>query len=475
MKRAIVVLAILLVVVAAAVGGWWFVNQNPEWWSQAQGELSKAVDELGLRPEEEPAGLVASGFIEADEASVMTELGGRIVALHADEGEQVRKGDVLAELDASFVRAQIEMAEAELAVAEVMLAQVKAGVREETLDRARSVVKQAEVAQESARIAWQDAQAMLDNPQDLEIAIAAARAQLGVLEQQVRQAEAMANSAQVGRDLADEAVQMLEDLDGSTVRIPVAPGVVIKRNVRLPVDALPAARHEQAMTTYQSWEAWTGLDQAEVAREGAEAYLAELRQQMANPLVLEAQVHAAEAQYKVATAAVDVAQAQVDGLQIGATPEQVAAAEAQVEIARTALEALGVQLEKLTLDAPITGLVLARPVHVGEVALPGAPLMTLADLEQVTLTIYVPEDQLGKVQIGQQVSVTVDAYPDRTFDGTVTFVASEAEFTPKNVQTREERVNMVFAVKVELPNPDQALKPGMPADAVLREGPPAGQ
>jgi multidrug resistance efflux pump len=182
---------------------------------------------------------------------------------------------------------------------------------------------------------------------------------------------------------------------------------------------------------------------------------------------LEAQVNAARAQYKVATAAVHVAQAQVDGLQMGATPQQIAAIEAQVEIVRTALEALEVQVEKLTLEAPITGLVLARPVHVGEVALPGAPLMTLADLARVTLTIYVPVDQLGQVQIGQPVSVTVDAYPDRTFGGTVTFVASEAEFTPKNVQTREERVNMVFAVKVELPNPDHALKPGMPADAVL--------
>jgi HlyD family secretion protein len=469
MKRAVVILTVLLVVGAAAVGGWWFVNQNPEWWSWAQDELNKAVDDLGLQPEEEPEGLVASGFVEADEASVTTELGGRIVALHADEGGQVDKGDVLVELDDSFVLAQVEMAEAELAVVEAMLAQVRAGVREETLDHARSVVKQAEVAQESARIAWQDAEAMLDNPQDLEVAISAAGAQLGVLDLQVRQAQAMANSAQVGRDLASDVVQMLEDLDGSTVRIPVAPGVVIKRNVRLPVDVLPAARHEQAVATYQSWEAWTGLDQAEVARDGAEAYLTELRQQIANPLVLEAQVNAAEAQYKVATAAVAVAQAQVDGLQIGATPEQIAAVEAQVEIARTTLEALEVQLEKLTLDAPITGLVLARPVHVGEVALPGAPLMTLADLTHVTLTIYVPEDQLGKVQIGQPVSVTVDAYPDRTFGGTVTFVASEAEFTPKNVQTREERVNMVFAVKVELPNPDQALKPGMPADAVLRD------
>jgi multidrug resistance efflux pump len=95
--------------------------------------------------------------------------------------------------------------------------------------------------------------------------------------------------------------------------------------------------------------------------------------------------------------------------------------------------------------------------------------MTVANLDEVTLTVYVPEGQLGKVQIGQPVSVTVDAYPGRTFDGAVAHIASQAEFTPKNVQTREERVSMVFAVKVALANPDHALKPGMPADAVLAE------
>jgi multidrug efflux pump subunit AcrA (membrane-fusion protein) len=475
MKRTVVILAILLVGSAAIVGGWWFVTQNPEWVDWAQIELGKAVDELGLQPEEEPEGLVASGFIEADEAAVTTELGGRIVTLSADEGEMVNEGDVLVDLDDSLLLAQIETAKSELEVAEAMLAQVQAGVQQETLGHAQSLVKQAEVAQEAAWIAWQDAQAMLESPQELEVAMVAARAQLGVLNQQVRQARAMADSAQVGRDLSVQAVQMLEDLDGSTLRIPVAPGVVIKKNVRLPVDVLPAARHEQAVATYQSWEAWTGLEQAEVARDGAEAYLAELSQQIANPLSLEAQVNAAKAQYEVATAAVDVAQAQVDGLKMGATPEQIAAVEAQVDVARSALDVLEVQLDKLTLEAPITGLVLARPVQVGEVALPGAPLMTLADLGRVTLTVYVPEDQLGKVWIGQPVSVTVDAYPERAFGGTVVFVASEAEFTPKNIQTREERVNMVFAVKVELPNPDFALKPGMPADALLHDEAQDGQ
>jgi multidrug resistance efflux pump len=166
---------------------------------------------------------------------------------------------------------------------------------------------------------------------------------------------------------------------------------------------------------------------------------------------------------------VELAQAQVEGLRIGATPEQIAAAEAQVAVARSALSAVEAQLDKLALRAPISGLVLERPVHVGEVALPGAPLLTLADLDALTLTIYVREDQLGQVQLGQAASVTVDAYPDRVFSGAVDFISSQAEFTPKNVQTQEERANMVFAVKIRLPNPDHALKPGMPADALLSE------
>jgi multidrug resistance efflux pump len=331
------------------------------------------------------------------------------------------------------------------------------------------MVTQAEAARDAARMAWEDAQAMLENPQELDLAITAARAQLGVLDYQVQQAEAMANSAQVGRNMVDQIVRDLEEFEPFELRIPIAPGVVYKKWIDLPQNAMPDAQYEQAVATYQSWQAWTGAEQAEVAQTGAERYLAELYRQRANPLDLQAQVNAAKAQYEVASAAVELTQAQVEGLQIGATPEQIASVAAQVDLARSARDTLEVQLKKLTLEAPISGLVLERPVHVGEVAVPGAPLMTLADLNEVTLTVYVPEDQLGKVQLGQPVSVTVDAYPDRVFQGSVAFIATQAEFTPKNVQTKEERVNMVFAVKVKLLNADHALKPGMPADAVLVE------
>jgi len=498
MKRVILVLFVVVVVGAMAVT-WWYLQEHPAWIARFEDEFGRAVEELGLEQPEAPAGIIASGFIEVDEASVSTEVGGRIVGLHADEGDEVRAGEILVELNDALLEAQIRVAEADLAVAEASLAQVRAGVREETLDHAEAMLSQAETAQEAARIAWEDAQAMLENPQELELALTAARAQLGVLDFQEKQVAALANSAQAARDFADAAVEILQGVEPQRVWVPIGafappslpPGlgegeyringykivvsggtISVETSVRfaVPADMMDSALYQQASATYQSWEAWTGLDQAQDARSGAENYLEELERQKASPLTLQAQANAAEAQYEIATAAVGMAEAQVDGLRIGATPAQIATVEAQVEMARASLQALETQVDKFNLRAPLSGLILERPVHVGEVALPGAPLMMIGDLENVTLTVYVPEDQLGKVHIGQPVSVTVDAYPGREFGGQVTFIAGQAEFTPKNVQTREERVNMVFAVKVSLQNPDHALKPGMPADAILSSG-----
>jgi len=127
------------------------------------------------------------------------------------------------------------------------------------------------------------------------------------------------------------------------------------------------------------------------------------------------------------------------------------------------------QIDMLTLTSPIDGIVTSRSVQAGEAALPGAALMTIANLDEVKLTIYVPEADLGKVYLGQEVEVQVDSYPGEVFGGTVSYISQRAEFTPQNVQTEKERVNMVFAVRVRLPNPGHRLRPGMPADAVMGE------
>jgi multidrug resistance efflux pump len=210
-----------------------------------------------------------------------------------------------------------------------------------------------------------------------------------------------------------------------------------------------------------------GVNTAQAGLDGARVALASLYAIRDNPQELNAQVDAMEAEYNAAVAAVEMAQAQLDAMRAGATQEEIAIAKAQVEQAQASVESLTVLRDKQTLIAPVGGLVLELNIHEGELAAPGAAVLVLGDLDQVTLTVYVPEDKLGQVRVGQEVQVGVDSFPGRLFTGSVVAIANEAEFTPRNVQTQEERVNMVFAVDVRIPNPDHALKPGVPADAVI--------
>jgi multidrug efflux pump subunit AcrA (membrane-fusion protein) len=117
--------------------------------------------------------------------------------------------------------------------------------------------------------------------------------------------------------------------------------------------------------------------------------------------------------------------------------------------------------------SPINGVLLTRAIEPGEITTAGSTLLVVGQLETLTLTVYVPEERYGQVQLGQAYPVSVDSFPGRTFEGRVTRIADQAEFTPRNVQTVQGRKNTVYAVRLTLDNPDQALKPGMPADVRL--------
>jgi HlyD family secretion protein len=127
-------------------------------------------------------------------------------------------------------------------------------------------------------------------------------------------------------------------------------------------------------------------------------------------------------------------------------------------------------IDQAVLYAPISGVVLSRNLEVGELAFPGTSIMTLADLTRAWIKIYVNEKHIGLIKHGQKALVFVDSYPDKPFAGKVVAIAQKAEFTPKTIQTKEERVKLVFAVKIAIDNTDKKLKPGMPADAVILTG-----
>ncbi len=136
-------------------------------------------------------------------------------------------------------------------------------------------------------------------------------------------------------------------------------------------------------------------------------------------------------------------------------------------VAKAGYGQINAAIENAVIASPIDGVVLARNLEVGEVAFPGAAIMTVGDLEDAWIKIYVSEEKMGLVKPGQKATITVDSYPGKQFGGKVVTISNRAEFTPKTIQTKEERVKLMYAVKIKIPNQDLLLKPGMPADAVI--------
>jgi HlyD family secretion protein len=161
------------------------------------------------------------------------------------------------------------------------------------------------------------------------------------------------------------------------------------------------------------------------------------------------------------------AEARLALLAKGPREETIRAARSRLEQAQQAVALTQTRLGYGTLRTPLAGIVLTEGVEAGEYVVPGTPVVTVGNLMNVWLRGYINETDLGRVKIGQSVNIVTDTYPDKVYVGKLSFIASQAEFTPKNVQTTQERVKLVYRIKVDVANPDQELKPGMPADAEI--------
>ena len=180
----------------------------------------------------------------------------------------------------------------------------------------------------------------------------------------------------------------------------------------------------------------------------------------------------AETRLEVATAELEQARERLSLAEEGPRTERIQAQRARLRGARASLRSVEATLDNTVVTAPYTGLITVRHREPGESTPPGSAVLTLMDPTDRWVRIYVREDRIGAVSPGQEATITSDTYEDRAYEGRVTFIASEAEFTPTNVQTREERVKLVYAVKIRITgDPERVLKPGMPADVEIRVGP----
>jgi len=212
-------------------------------------------------------------------------------------------------------------------------------------------------------------------------------------------------------------------------------------------------------------DARAAVASAEATRSMTEREFQRTDQLFKQNLIAAQDVDRARQAFDVARAQERSAREKLALLLAGSRPDQIDAARWQVSQAESALVQAQSRLREAMVFSPIDGVVLRKNLEAGETANPGVPILTLVNPKDVWLRAYVPEMDVGRLKVGDTARLRVDAFPDRVFTGRLTEIGSEAEYTPRNVQTKKERVNLVFRIKIQIDNPQGILKPGLPADA----------
>jgi HlyD family secretion protein len=411
--------------------------------------------------------LQASGIVEVTEISVSSEVGGKIVEVLVQNSENVQTDQVLILFDDSTLLTQLDQAEAALSEAEANYDLIAAGPSTE----------QRAVAIASAELELVNAQQALDDLyENADLIAAQALHEIAAADKALDQAnkhlknintdpkEADVNAAWarvvMAKDHLDDARKDFKKYENKSEEN-------VTRAYFLNELAEAQKQYDATVTRYNNIKGTA--NQYDLAL--AEADVTLIQAQLDNAHIQYEKVSGGPDpnQLTLAKARLATAEAELAAAKAGPSPEELAAAKAQVDVAEAALRAIQAHVDKLILVSPIDGIVLSRLVEPGEVVAPGVPLITLGSLDDLTITVYIPENQYGIIKLGHKALVTVDSFPGQTFEATVVRIADQAEFTPRNVQTQEERQTTVYAIKLSVDDPEGKLKPGMPADVVFEE------
>ena len=371
------------------------------------------------RNDEQKDELIISGNIELTEVDIAFKTPGKLEALLIAEGDKVQAGDVIARLDQQQLQRQRQRAVAAIKSAQSSLEQTDAAIRFQSENVASSIAqREAELRAAQAALAALNAGS---RQQDIE---------------QARAAVAQANA---------EAVKAQRDLDR---------GRTLFANEDISAQ---------------------DFDRLAAQAEATQAALEQARQRFS--LVIEGprpeNIESGRAQVERAQAALRTARA--GRLDIDRMRRELSARAANIEAAQAELAVIDTQVEDTVAVSPASGVVLTKAVEEGEILAAGTTIVTIGDIEHPWLRGYVNQVYQGRVRIGSKVEVTTDSFPEKIYEGRLSFFASEAEFTPKQIQTQEERVKLVYRVKIDIANPNQELKRNMPADALIPLTPTNGE
>ncbi len=356
--------------------------------------------------------LKLSGNIEFRKIDISFKTAGKLLELAVDEGANVKQGMLLARLDHEQMSRMRTRESSSVDVAQSNLLQLRTGIEfQQASVASETALRQAELRQAKAKL-----QELLD----------------GARPQEVAQARAALNDAKVARDQASRELERAK---------------------------LLIAREDISQAQFDQYKARFDSTAAQVQN---------VEQRLA--LVVEGprktDIEAARANVARAEAAIKMVEAQ--RLDIQRKQEDLAARRADVERTRAGVSIIDSQLDDTTILAPTDGVVLVKSADPGEVLAAGTPVLTIGEIDKPWLRGYVPQSKLGRIQLGMAVTVRSDSYPGKSYQGKISFIASEAEFTPKQIQTNEERVKLVYRIKVDILNSNRELKLNMPVDAEIR-------
>src|SRR5215472_424599 len=358
--------------------------------------------------------LMVSGNIELTEVNIAFKTAGRLIERSVDEGNNVKKGQVVARLDRDQLNAQRERDTASVASSEAQLVQARTSVDLQRATLAADI--------ETKRADLAGAEAKLSEMKN------------GARPQEKLDAHAAVESAAAERDRAERDWERAQTLYKH--------------------DDISTAQYDQYRRNFESADAaW------KQAKEREDLVLAGPRAE---------QISAQVATVERSRGALKMAEA--NALELKRREEEVATRRAEIVRSKASVALIDTQLNDTVAASPVDGVVLVKAADVGEILAPGTTVVTVGDIDHPWLRGYINETDLGRVKLGSKAKVTTDSYPGKVYNGRVTFISSQAEFTPKQIQTQQERVKLVYRVKIEVENPGRELKSNMPADAEILLG-----
>lgn len=394
----------------------------------------------------------ANGTLEATEIQISSEVSGRIEKVAFEEGDKIKINQLLAIVNDDIYKTQVLQAKANFLANQSKYQSLKVGARKEEIEQVALLKEQSEKLLLGSNKNYYDSKELYDNRSVPKQQLDSAETQYKTSKNQYETAKA--NLEQLKSSFKITKSNLLRTKD-------------LYNKQSISTQQLDTAQNQFDIVSAQLKMAEQNLNQSKTLMAGAERNFKNVQNIYENRAQQKLQLHSAEVQKEVAESNLEISKKKLDLIKAQAKKEDLDSLKSITMQADAGVKLAQIQLDKTKIKSNVEGIVITKSIENGEVVNQGSVIATIANLSKMWLRVYVPEYQVNLLKIGQNVNIKTDSSPDKIFTGKIIQISSKAEFTPRNVQTKEERVNQVFGVKIAITNNNLELKAGVPADVEI--------